>query len=499
MMEIQHFSHEHPLVLIQIDDTLRYPETECHVCAQDLVPEACPVYGCKDCGFYLHKPCAERQLAPQIDHPLLPPHPLILNTELFRIRSYGIYHCSCCQKNCVHFFYHCSECNYDLDLECASLVPTLKLRDPSHLLFLFEKVDICRYATCSVCGDDFGGADSKINSPIFVCAVPECVHALHLHCAPITLPQTVRHEYHNFHDLVYTKSVTEGGHWDGYYCDACEEKRNPKFPVYYCKECNFACHVFCGISKLATQIDHPLHPPHTLILDPRLCGSGWTEYHCSRCQKKYYLQFSYCCSKCDYDLDLECAALVPTLKLRDPSYLHSLFEKVGFSGDSRCSVCVNDSKINSPTFVCMIPQCVHDLHLHCAPVSTTWSVQNQWSKEGIGMFTTVMPVRRKEIPSFRSITARNAILLLTSSAAFPRSAPCCDSPSLELPSLIKANESDCLQRGASLEALLRYYEDELPRLLSEKEEKETKMKEIQQEIEALEEERIFYIVSNLLG
>ncbi|PKI59268.1 hypothetical protein CRG98_020348 [Punica granatum] len=250
-MEIQHFSHEHPLVLIQIDDTLRYPETECHVCAQDLVPEACPVYGCKDCGFYLHKPCAERQLAPQIDHPLLPPHPLILNTELFRIRSYGIYHCSCCQKNCVHFFYHCSECNYDLDLECASLVPTLKLRDPSHLLFLFEKVDICRYATCSVCGDDFGGADSKINSPIFVCAVPECVHALHLHCAPITLPQTVRHEYHNFHDLVYTKSVTEGGHWDGYYCDACEEKRNPKFPVYYCKECNFACHVFCGISKVS--------------------------------------------------------------------------------------------------------------------------------------------------------------------------------------------------------------------------------------------------------
>ncbi|PKI59269.1 hypothetical protein CRG98_020349 [Punica granatum] len=272
--------------------------------------------------------------------------------------------------------------------------------------------------------------------------------------------------------------------------------------------------LYCAERQLATQIDHPLHPPHTLILDPRLCGSGWTEYHCSRCQKKYYLQFSYCCSKCDYDLDLECAALVPTLKLRDPSYLHSLFEKVGFSGDSRCSVCVNDSKINSPTFVCMIPQCVHDLHLHCAPVSTTWSVQNQWSKEGIGMFTTVMPVRRKEIPSFRSITARNAILLLTSSAAFPRSAPCCDSPSLvgyvmnldvmaislyELPSLIKANESDCLQRGASLEALLRYYEDELPRLLSEKEEKETKMKEIQQEIEALEEERIFYIVSNLLG
>ncbi|PKI69622.1 uncharacterized protein LOC116210167 isoform X1 [Punica granatum] len=316
-MDIQHFSHEHPLVLIQPANNTS-TSYKCHVCIRGSGPEAGPLYGCEDCHFYLHKPCAERQLAPQIEHPLHPSHPLILNPGLDGDGSCRTYWCSCCRKNYTNFSYHCSECDYNLDLECAALVPTLKLRDPIHLLFLFEKVGFSVDAWCSVCGEDFGvGADSEILSHTFVCAIPQCGHALHLHCAPITLPETVRHENHNFHDLVYTKAVAEGGYWDGHYCDACEQKRAPYLPVYYCKECNFACHVFCGISK-------------------------------------------------------------------------------------------------------------------------------------------------------------------------------------ELPSLIEAYENDCLQRGASLEAWLRYYEDKLPRLRSKKERTETKLKEIRQEIEALEEERVLYEISKLL-
>ncbi|PKI40245.1 hypothetical protein CRG98_039363 [Punica granatum] len=60
----------------------------------------------------------------------------------------------------THFSYHCSECDYDLDLECPVLVPTLKPRDPSHLLFLFDKVGFSGDSRCSVYGDDFGGTDS---------------------------------------------------------------------------------------------------------------------------------------------------------------------------------------------------------------------------------------------------------------------------------------------------------------------------------------------------
>ncbi|PKI69619.1 hypothetical protein CRG98_009974 [Punica granatum] len=250
-MEIQHFSDEHPLELFENGvASFAGEDVQCHLCTGYLfIHEAVPVYGCRDCGIYLHKHCAK--LVAQVEHPLHPLHPLILDIGK-RENGWRGYRCSCCQKtpgDVSLSSYHCSRCNYDLDPECAALVPTMKLRDPSHLFFLFEEVGISEGSRCSVCGDDFSGTDSKINSPIFVCAIPECVHALHLHCAPITLPETVRHEFHNYHDLVYTKSVAEGGHWDGHYCDACEEKRDPKFPVYYCMECNFACHVFCAISK----------------------------------------------------------------------------------------------------------------------------------------------------------------------------------------------------------------------------------------------------------
>jgi hypothetical protein len=30
---------------------------------------------------------------------------------------------------------------------------------------------------------------------------------------------------------------------DKFYCDACEEEREPLLPIYYCAECDFYCYM----------------------------------------------------------------------------------------------------------------------------------------------------------------------------------------------------------------------------------------------------------------
>ncbi|KAB1201468.1 hypothetical protein CJ030_MR0G003703 [Morella rubra] len=75
-MEIQHFSHEHPLLYnerLQNDRTRR----DCQGCLADI---AGPNYSCKECkGFVLHKSCAE--LPQELQHPSHPKHPLILHAH----------------------------------------------------------------------------------------------------------------------------------------------------------------------------------------------------------------------------------------------------------------------------------------------------------------------------------------------------------------------------------------------------------------------------------
>lgn len=231
-MEIQHPSHEHPLVLNDGDDKL-----ECGGCGH---PGEGPIYACKDCEFYLHKSCNE--LAPHIEeHPFHPPHLLRLDGEWGNA-------CHCCYRFC-YFSYKCDECSFMLDPQCASLHPILKLRDPKHLFFLLDKVDFYEGLQCDVCLVNFSGPCS--NSPAFICAIPQCDYALHLECSPLPFPETIRHsEYHSYHDLVFVPTAKEGGFSDGHFCDACEMPRDPKLPAYICKECPYTAHVYCALSEV---------------------------------------------------------------------------------------------------------------------------------------------------------------------------------------------------------------------------------------------------------
>ncbi|GMQ04758.1 hypothetical protein CsSME_00050080 [Camellia sinensis var. sinensis] len=116
--QIKHFIHEHPLRMEKgiIDDWRCF----CLLCHKDI---ASPMYSC--CNefclrkAYMHKSCAQ---FPQVMLHPFHPHPLTL---LIRPRNeFENFDCDACWRSGqTHSNYHCFECDFNLDICCASLMP----------------------------------------------------------------------------------------------------------------------------------------------------------------------------------------------------------------------------------------------------------------------------------------------------------------------------------------------------------------------------------------
>ncbi|KAL7204822.1 hypothetical protein ACSBR2_017853 [Camellia fascicularis] len=76
-MELEHFSHDHPLILKikHMDDDDGVVKISCYACEQ-LIISGQSYYGCNRCWFFLHKSCTE--LPKKIVHPSHLEHPLTL-------------------------------------------------------------------------------------------------------------------------------------------------------------------------------------------------------------------------------------------------------------------------------------------------------------------------------------------------------------------------------------------------------------------------------------
>ncbi|KAL5562693.1 hypothetical protein UlMin_032440 [Ulmus minor] len=79
----------------------------------------------------------------------------------------------------------------------------------------------------------------------------ECDFSLHLLCG--RLPSFIKHEYH-VHLFTLVDSLIEDDS-EEYYCDICEEKRDPRICIYYCAECRYMAHVNCVISKIVEVLE----------------------------------------------------------------------------------------------------------------------------------------------------------------------------------------------------------------------------------------------------
>jgi len=271
-VEIKHFSHEHDLELM---DEQPENKEKCDACVS---PISLPFYSCAQCRFFLHKSCVE--LPRKISHPLHR-HTLILLPEApyFISRNFT---CDACDRTCNGFTYRCDKCDFDLDVHC-SLIPDIINHDGhEHQLILSS----ASYSDkCSSC-------DSN-REVLFRCA--DCEFTLDFKCA--TLPRTIRYRPYEQPSILCYKDEDS---CDEYFCDICEEERDPKHWFYHCPDLNFPAHPDCILGKLS-YIKSVRHE-HSLNLVDKSEGANRLCDECgSLCNG-----LTYKCISCDFNLHRWC-------------------------------------------------------------------------------------------------------------------------------------------------------------------------------------------------
>lgn len=117
-----------------------------------------PVYGltynCKECDLYTHhKSCAKVSL--RLHHPLHPILPLILFPPWrYLDNEREFYKCELYKEDRSQYTYRCSCCDFNLQITCASLRPTMEAKFHNHPLTSFWKWITF---TCDLCGKEHKG------------------------------------------------------------------------------------------------------------------------------------------------------------------------------------------------------------------------------------------------------------------------------------------------------------------------------------------------------
>ncbi|XP_059629565.1 uncharacterized protein LOC132272426 [Cornus florida] len=232
VVELQHFSHQHPLTL---NNDHEKDGAHCSACWGRISGVG---YGCAQCNYFLHRWCAE--LPQKIHHIIHSEHTLTLLSRA-PPNTYG---CNACDEPCDGFTYHCNSCYFNLHAICASIPITLVNEIHQHPLSLRRKRP---YSTsCIACGND-------CRVTVFQCDV--CNLDLDFKCA--LLPHKVRYKHHR-HPLTFSTLVEYDS--DEYYCDICEERGDPNYWVYCCLDCEYVAHMNCVVSELIRG------PPSTGLL-----------------------------------------------------------------------------------------------------------------------------------------------------------------------------------------------------------------------------------------
>ncbi|KAH1096260.1 hypothetical protein J1N35_013181 [Gossypium stocksii] len=300
-MELQHFSHPHPLVFFKYQTVAgEEVDPEAALCLGCEKPVEGWSYGCNPCEFYLHKKCAE--LAPQIQHPFHPKHLLTLLPKPLYPRGRGL--CDCCDKELGGFIYNCNDCGFDLHINCALLQPSIAANFSNswhpHPFFFIQNFNNEVDSDCS-------GCQKPISGPFYHCS--DCTYPkafnLHKECAELELAPKIQHPFHPQHLLTL---LPKPPYFAG--CDLCG-KAMWGIP-YNCDDCKFNLHINCALlqSSIVANFTSSLHPHPLFFIQNH---NNEVDSDCSGCQKPISGPF-YHCSDCRcprvFNLHKECAELL---------------------------------------------------------------------------------------------------------------------------------------------------------------------------------------------
>lgn len=146
--------------------------------------------------------------------------------------------CRGCERPISEPFHGCSKCKYYLHDEC--LEAPLSISHPSHPSHHLHLLPFSNYSTrgfiCNGCG---------LRGKAFVYHCSICSFDLHTYCA--ISPDTIVLDKHP-HELQLLYDPNDRFKIAIFKCDLCNAEVDPKNWVYYCGDCDYGTHLYCGLS-----------------------------------------------------------------------------------------------------------------------------------------------------------------------------------------------------------------------------------------------------------
>ncbi|KAK8293773.1 hypothetical protein V6Z11_D06G211800 [Gossypium hirsutum] len=151
----------------------------------------------------------------------------------------GFSKCKFCNRSCTGFFYKFGE-YWDMCIRCAKVTDIIECEGHQHFLFFYFK-----------CKDNCNGCGANINKGAFRCG--KCRFALDFRC--LTLPHSALHKIDE-HKLKLTYHDDK----EQSYCDICEQYRDPSLWYYSCSICDTSAHLKCVLGKFSFLKDGSIVP-----------------------------------------------------------------------------------------------------------------------------------------------------------------------------------------------------------------------------------------------
>ncbi|PWA38166.1 DC1, C1-like, Zinc finger, RING/FYVE/PHD-type [Artemisia annua] len=246
-VQLEEIQHEHPLNLIDLqfmhqgyieddDDfedkdliTVQMFKCTCDRCGQEIDWFNRYYYKCSNmsCNYSLHKFCAE--LSTTLQSPAHHAHILILKKRTIH------WQCSACLTDHQDgICYHCSTCNYELDLRCATFLEQITIHHPGHPHPLISVSADPILSKCA-CGEKHEGG-------FYHCAT--CFNFL-VNSDCLSSPIKLLVKSHRSHMLTLSYSFLD----QVYDCECriCKKEIYKEYWLYKCSKCMFYVHVDCAI------------------------------------------------------------------------------------------------------------------------------------------------------------------------------------------------------------------------------------------------------------
>ncbi|GKV34499.1 hypothetical protein SLEP1_g42870 [Rubroshorea leprosula] len=351
MKKLNHFSHPHPLVLVEDQEmdsiSIIY---YCSACQERVEGSS---YNCSECDFCLHKSCAE--LPREINHPSHLNHSLILYEKRQLRPVDDSWFCDSCRKRYKPgeklFVYRCSSCDFDLDIECA-LIPNLITRDlpksqhfsHQHSLFFIKNHHIePKDRSCYAC-------EEQISGPFYGCF--SCLFFLHEKC--FELPPEIKHLSHHKHSL--TLLANPPSHYEKCCCRLCSKPC--KGFIYYCSPCEFGFKPKYAFSDDVIESKNHEHP-FTLLSRP-------ISFICDACGSDGDYCIPYVCIACNLFVHKECISLLRKILItrHDHPVSHIYFLEEKEVNETSCKICHDEIKTEHGCYHCR--DCDYFAHVNCA-------------------------------------------------------------------------------------------------------------------------------------